>query len=121
MNKKELRKTFRNSVFKRDKFCCKKCNKPGKDKNDENSCKSFHKLNLNLVYLDAHHITDRSEIANQGYVVENGISLCSDCHLLAEQYHLNKGEKWADGFHPNDLYVLIQSSKEKAISASELL
>lgn len=121
MNKKELRAAFRNSVFRRDKFCCKKCGKPGKDKNDDDSWKSFHKSNIELVFLDAHHITDRSEIINQGYVLENGISLCEDCHLLAEEHHISQGKNWSEGFHPNDLYALIGSSKHQAIAASELL
>ena len=37
---------------------------------------------------DSHHITDRKEIINGGYVLENGISLCSACHWKAEQYHI---------------------------------
>lgn len=56
-----------------------------------------------------------------GYVKENGISLCPECHLKAERFHISGGEEWEAGFHPNDLYVKINSSKVLAIVASERL
>lgn len=99
-NKKLIRENFRNSVFKRDHNKCKMCNASG-------------------VELDAHHITDRSEMPNGGYVKENGISLCHDCHEKAELFHLT-GEALEE-WHPDDLYEIIGSSKEKAIKASEKL
>jgi len=72
-NKKIIRENFRNSVFKRDKNKCKMCNISG-------------------LELDAHHITDRTEIINGGYVKENGISLCHDCHEKAEEFHSSKSK-----------------------------
>ena len=77
---------------------------------------------VNDQFLDAHHITDRTEMPNGGYVKENGISLCKEkCHLLAEEYHISGNTKWIDNFHPDDLYKLINSNKELAIKKSNLL
>lgn len=99
--KQKIRENFRNAVFNRDKHKCVFCNK--KDN------------------LDAHHITDRNEMPNGGYVLENGISLCEEHHLMAEEYHITNGENWFDGFHPDDLYKKINSSKELARLKSERL
>ena len=94
--KQAVRAKFREVVFKRDNHKCRICGATGK--------------------LDAHHITDRSEMPNGGYVLENGISLCELCHWKAEQYHAT-GEALPD-FHPDDLYILIGSTREKAEIAS---
>lgn len=105
MNKKQTREKFRNDVFERDKHICRKCR-------------------CNDRKLDAHHITDRSEMPCGGYVAENGISLCdaeNGCHAKAERYHITGGKEWEAGFHPNDLYEIIKSSKELAIEKSKLL
>ena len=104
MGKKEVRANFREAVFKRDKGCCKCCKK---------SCTPIER--------DAHHITDRTEMPNGGYVLENGITLCNDCHFKAEWFHITEGKDWHEGMHPDDLYKLIGSSKELAIEKSELL
>lgn len=102
MGKKEIRENFRNSVYKRDRFTCKVCQL----KRDEKD-------------LDAHHITDRSEMPNGGYVKENGITVCKDeCHFKVELFHISEGEEWNDGLHPDDLYKMIGSSKELAIDKS---
>ncbi len=109
-NKKEIRKDFRESVFKRDGYACKTCGfKPAGEINEE---------------LDAHHITDRNLMPNGGYVKENGISLCNrtdGCHMKAELFHISGETEWNEGFHPDDLYKLIGSSYEAAIVASERL
>lgn len=105
MNKKNIRANFRNSVFERDKNRCRVCGRSD-------------------VKLDAHHIVDRNELPNGGYVLENGITLCdteNGCHIKAEKYHMTNGSEWVSGFHPNDLYKLINSSLEKAIKKSEML
>lgn len=111
MGKKEVRPNFRNSVFKRDGYCCKIC--------------KYKPLPENLLKeLDAHHITDRNEMPNGGYVKENGISLCNGedgCHMKAEIFHITQGESWELGMHPDDLYKLIGSSKELAIKSSNNL
>lgn len=50
---------------------------------------------------------------NGGYVRENGISVCTDCHLLAEDAE--------PGYEPEVLYEKIGSSYEYAVEASEKL
>ena len=99
--KKQVREAFRDAVFKRDKHMCVYC-----------SC---------VTNLDAHHITDRTEMPNGGYVKENGISLCPQHHMIAEKFHISGGTEWIEGFHPNDLYKKIGSTKELAIEKSERL
>lgn len=48
-----------------------------------------------------------------GYVKENGISLCADCHEKAENFHRTGVS--VPGYSPDELYRLVGSSKEKAI------
>lgn len=107
--KKDIRANFRNEVFKRDNYTCKLCGI----------------YNTNPDWFDAHHITDRSEIPNGGYVKENGITVCKDgndsCHMKCEKYHISGGTEWEEGLHPDDLYKLIKSSKDLAIEKSKLL
>jgi 5-methylcytosine-specific restriction endonuclease McrA len=102
--KKVIRRAFRLAVFTRDCYQCAMCGLHGQDGqgNDEG-----------LPNLDAHHIIDRHDMLNGGYVKENGISLCADCHVKAEDKVLN--------FQPDDLYREIGSSKEKAVEASKRL
>jgi hypothetical protein len=103
MSKKSIRAYFRKEVFKRDNFCCRCCGIPGYDRQCDPQ--------PNRVALDAHHITDRHNIENGGYVKENGISVCDDCHI--------KAENCSDGFSPAELYMMIGSSEEKAREASK--
>lgn len=104
--KKAIRKAFRDACYKRDGFRCAMCPfKSSKDKAEEE--------------LDAHHVTDRSLMPNGGYVKENGISLCPDCHLKAEVFHSTGTAH--PGYAPEDLYKAINSTLEKAIEASEKL
>ncbi len=105
MSKKDTRKSFRNSVFERDDYTCHVCKNKG-----------------TVETLDAHHITDRSEMPNGGYVKENGITVCKeDCHFKVEKFHIFEGKEWEDGLHPDDLYKMVGSSKEEAIAKSLLL
>lgn len=109
MNKKQVRNNFRNAVYRRDKFRCVTCGLQATEQNVQE-------------LLDAHHITDRNDIENGGYVVENGISLCKvekNCHLKAEQFHINGDSE--PGFSPAELYKLIRSSAEKAREAAKSL
>lgn len=99
--KKLVRENFRIEVFKRDKNKCRKCGAGGR--------------------LDAHHITDRNEMPNGGYVKENGISLCDECHIKAEVWHSSGKREFVDGYHPNDLYLLIGSNYDLAVAKSEKL
>jgi len=56
---------------------------------------------------------------NGGYVKENGISLCDDCHVLAELFHQTGVSH--PGYSPSDLYRIIGSSHESAVKASKKL
>ena len=95
MKKKQIiRMKFSESVFKRDGYKCIFCN----EKED----------------LDAHHITDRNEMPNGGYIKENGITLCPMHHMEAEEFHITDGKEWIEGMHPDDLYKKINSSYELA-------
>lgn len=103
--KKLVRQKFRESVFARDKFTCRVC---GEKRNADE--------------LDAHHIVDRSEMENGGYVASNGISVCkNECHVKVELFHISEGQEWHEGLHPDDLYVLIGSSRAQADIDSALL
>jgi 5-methylcytosine-specific restriction endonuclease McrA len=104
--KKLIRKNFRDACYQRDRYCCAKCGK----KSSKDKCEQE---------LDAHHVTDRNLLPNGGYVKENGISLCPDCHEKAEVFH-STGEA-VEGYSPDDLYKIINSNLEKAIEASKKL
>lgn len=58
------RKEFKTEVFKRDKNLCLVCKEPA---------------------VDAHHLVERKLWEDGGYYLDNGTSLCSGCHLKAEQ------------------------------------
>jgi hypothetical protein len=88
--KQQIRSAFRAAVFARDNNCCRVCGVEGN--------------------LDAHHITDRHDMPHGGYVPENGVALCGQCHLSAEAGTI--------GFRSEDLYQLIGSSQQKAQRAS---
>lgn len=102
--KRKVREDFRNAVFERDGNRCAMCGRSG--------CK-----------LDAHHIEDRHNLPNGGYVPENGITLCAEgpenCHWKAEHHHAT-GAAYP-GYSPEDLYAKIGSSYEQAWEASEHL
>lgn len=101
--KKMIRARFRTVVFERDGNMCAMCDYvPDREGS-----------------LDAHHITDRNDMPNGGYVLQNGITLCADCHVEAEKFH-STGEI-VTGFTPTDLYKVIGSSHEEAVKASERL
>ena len=105
LKKKQIREMFRLACLKRDGYRCAICDfksLPGQVKNK----------------LDIHHITDRNDMPGGGYVSENGITLCQDCHLKAELFHISGGKCWHDGFHPDKLYKIIGSSYDKALETS---
>jgi len=101
-DKKIVRTRFRSAVFSRDNLTCRRCGKE-----------------CDIDELNVHHIIDRNEMPNGGYALENGISLCAECHLKAEMT-MNDGAHF-NGYTPEDLYNLIGSSKEKAMEASKKL
>ena len=98
--KKRIREHFRDTVFERDGHRCRMCNKADEP-------------------LDAHHITDRNLMPNGGYVKENGIALCPQCHQNAEVFH-STGTA-LPGWSSEDLYRKIKSSHELATRASRRL
>src|SRR5208337_195186 len=57
------RDEFREGVFARDRHRCVNCGKAG---------------------VDAHHIIERRLFPDGGYYLDNGVTLCADCHLAAE-------------------------------------
>lgn len=58
------RDDFREGVFARDNHKCVICGSPGKD---------------------AHHIIERRLFSDGGYYLDNGATLCGDCHIAAEK------------------------------------
>ncbi len=113
--KKQIRAAFRAAVFERDKYRCVMCGKTGQDRQSGDAHKKYHHSD-DLVFLDAHHITDRNLFPHGGYVKQNGISVCeNNCHLLAEQFH-QTGIAYP-GYSPEDLYNKINSSFESAMKA----
>ena len=109
--KQQVRQTFRNETFKRDGYRCICC---GKQSSPE----------LAEQELDAHHITNRTEFKNGGYVRTNGATLCkgedgTSCHEKAEMW-LN-GTAQPEGYSPDDLYAKIGSSREAAERADARL
>jgi len=99
LDKKQVRQQFRDRTFARDGYKCRVCRQDGP--------------------LDAHHILDRHDMPNGGYVPENGISLCPVCHVKAEHWH-STGTA-LPGYSPDELYALIGSDLDKALAASENL
>ena len=97
---KELRRHFHDAVFFRD-----------------SGCKVCGEKRVSEVY-DAHHITNRNDIPSFGYVLSNGIRLCSDCHVNAENEYFNEE---TDDSHRDWLYSLIGSSYETAVVDCEKL
>jgi hypothetical protein len=87
MSKKNVRAEFRHACYERDDHCCAMCGwKPSKE-----AWASYYEHPQQIpsaAPLDAHHVTDRTLMPWGGYVKENGISLCSQCHGFAEQYHI---------------------------------
>jgi len=64
MKKKEIRAYWRDKIFIRDNFQCRVCGLPA---------------------ADVHHIYNRNY---KGYSDDNLISLCSECHILAENKYI---------------------------------
>lgn len=105
-NKKEIRQNFRSTSLKRDAYKCVMC---GFKSTSERAEKE----------LDVHHITNRKEIVNGGYVAANGISLCASCHEKAEVFHSTGTAH--PGYSVEDLYKAIGSNYELAVEASKKL
>jgi hypothetical protein len=59
---------WRNGVFIRDNWTCQTCNKRG-------------------CYLEPHHIKGWAKYPELRYEVENGVTLCLECHRLTRKKH----------------------------------
>lgn len=98
MAKRILRETFREEVYRRDGYMCCIC----------------HRHESIECHLDAHHITDRHEMPNDGYALSNGITLCPEHHRKAEVYHQTHHQTWVPNLSPDELYQLIGSTYQQA-------
>ena len=67
-NKLLTRDAYREGVFARDSHRCVWCGAPA---------------------VDAHHIVERKLWVDGGYYLDNGASLCEDCHLKAESTEIS--------------------------------
>ena len=90
--KRIVREIFRYACAKRDKHKCRCCG--------------------STEGLTAHHISPRNQMPNGGYVPENGITVCPECHLKAEYFYGKAHDHaWLYlEFTPHELYRLIGSS-----------
>lgn len=59
-------KEWRKKVFERDDFICRECGK--------------------AEYITAHHIKSFSKYPKIRYDVDNGLTLCEDCHAKTDNY-----------------------------------
>lgn len=118
--KRQIRTAFREDVFSRDGYACQVC---GRQWRPEDSDPVLKRVN-------AHHITNRKEMPNGGYVPENGITVCDvaafadhsqSCHMRVEQWHITGGAKVEEGLDPETLYRIIGSSYDEAVRASRSL
>lgn len=120
--KQRIRAAFRKAVFDRDNRTCQVCGAQYRE----------FELDPSHQQVNAHHITDRNHMPNGGYVVENGITVCDthgrfrrafpednlSCHQWVEMWQSSGHTEIREGLHPDDLYKLIGSSFESAMTAS---
>lgn len=94
--KKGVRDHFRKLCLSRARGKCEGCGKKTPDDK-----------------LEVHHIVNRNEMPDGGYVAANGIALCSTCHIKAEDTYFHR-KSW-EGYSPNELYARIGSSHMYAL------
>lgn len=64
-------KQWRSNVFQRDNWTCQTCGVRG-------------------IYLEAHHVFSWAKFPELRFCLENGVTLCRECHKLTDNY---KGKK----------------------------
>lgn len=111
--KKSIRREFRCAVMERDGYRCVLCKRFGKDRQGGIAHESHHYGGAELVELDAHHITPRSEMPNGGYVLSNGITLCDVCHTRVEMADCEQNQTY--------LYRAIGATRLQAEKESKAL
>lgn len=60
-------KKWRMEVFIRDNWTCQNCHQVG-------------------IYLEAHHIKSWAKFPKLRYILDNGLTLCRECHKLTDNY-----------------------------------
>ena len=68
-NQRGLILKWSKEIYERDDYTCKKCNKRG-------------------IKLNAHHINSWDKYPDERFNIDNGITLCVDCH---KEFHMNYG------------------------------
>lgn len=81
---------WRKNVFDRDLYTCQCC----KRKN--------HKGNNDTVYLNAHHIFNWKDNPNLRFNIDNGITLCTDCH---NKFHSKYGKTNTTDIQLNEFLI----------------
>lgn len=118
LEKKKVRNKLRWACLERDNRTCRVCDRRVGAVDEEGN-------RITLAMLDAHHITPRTNLPNQGNVIDNVITLCPPCHEYAEAFlngdreHEPPTKRGWHAYAPSALYALIGSSYEKAKAASE--
>lgn len=82
--------TWRNSVFSRDMYTCQCC-----------GIKNHVGLNSHVV-LNAHHINNWNDYPDLRYDINNGITLCNQCHIL---FHSEFGKKFNTYNQLNEFFI----------------
>jgi 5-methylcytosine-specific restriction endonuclease McrA len=70
-------KQWRIEVFSRDNWTCQNCGKSGR----------------NQTYLEAHHKKPFSEYPEERFNIDNGITLCTECHMLLDRCRFRLSKK----------------------------
>lgn len=83
-------KLWRESVFKRDDWVCKKCKKRGGK-------------------LHPHHILNFSQYKDLRFVIDNGITLCEECHKI---FHNNYGQINNNSEQINEFLTEVNKNKK---------
>lgn len=60
-------KKWRSDVFQRDNWTCQTCGIRG-------------------IHMEAHHINSWAKFENLRYILDNGVTLCKECHQLTNNY-----------------------------------